>query len=123
VPVDMKASWRPLIEAYLTGRAALRGVVVLFDARRGAEDEERDLIAWLLQGGIPVIPVLTKADKLAKNKRKPAAVDLRRALELPREPLLVSSLSGDGIDDLWRVIFSLALRRDAVAAAEPDPAP
>jgi GTP-binding protein len=110
VPTDMRESWRPLIEAYLTGRSTLRGVVVLVDARRGAEDEERDLIGWLLQNGVPVVPVLTKADKLAKNKRKPAAAELRRALELPRDPLLVSSLSGDGVDDLWRTIFSLALR-------------
>ena len=119
VPVDLRASWRPLIESYLTGRPVLRGVVVLFDARRGAEDEERDLIAWLLAAGVAVIPVLTKVDKLAKNKRKPVAAALRRDLALPRDPLLVSALSGEGVDDLWRSIFNLAIRRDGAPDQTP----
>jgi GTP-binding protein len=115
VPVDLRASWRPMIEAYLTGRSLLRGVVVLFDARRGAEMEERDLVAWLLQAGVSVIPVLTKADKLAKNKRRPVAMKLRKELGLRRDPLLLSSLTGDGIEELWRAIYSLAMSREVAA--------
>jgi GTP-binding protein len=103
VPVAMRESWRPLIEAYL-GRKVLRAVVLLIDARRGAEDDERDLLEWLAGAEVPVQVVLTKIDKLAKNKRKPAVVALRRELGLARDPIACSAQSGDGIADIWRFI-------------------
>jgi GTP-binding protein len=108
VPHDMRASWRPLIEAYLGDRQALRGLVLLVDARRGAEDEERDLLAWLREGRVPARVVVTKADKLPKNKRKPAAVAVEQALGLERPAILFSSLDGEGIEALWRAIAQLA---------------
>ena len=104
VPRDMRESWRPLIESYLRDRQVLRAMVLLMDARRGAEQEEADLLDWLVDVEIPIICVLTKADKLAKNKRKPVAAALKRSLELEREPLLFSALDSVGIDELWRAI-------------------
>lgn len=101
---SMREAWRPLIESYLADRTVLRALVLLIDARRGAEDDEVDLLAWLAELHIPVIAVVTKADKLAKNKRKPMAFQVKRDLGLRREPLLVSSQTGDGIADLGRVI-------------------
>jgi GTP-binding protein len=108
VPHDMRASWRPLIEAYLGDREMLRGLVLLVDARRGAEDEERDLLAWLREGRVPARVVVTKADKLPKNKRKPAAEAVQQALGLERPAILFSSLDGEGIEALWRAIAQLA---------------
>jgi GTP-binding protein len=108
VPNEMRASWRPLIEAYLRDRQALRGLVLLVDARRGAEDEERDFLAWLREGGVPARVVVTKADKLPKNKRKPAALAVERDLALERPAILFSSLDGEGILPLWRAIAQLA---------------
>ena len=104
VSKSMRQSWRPLIESYLADRSVLRALVLLIDARRGAEDDEADLLAWLEELAIPVIAVVTKADKLAKNKRKPLAFGVKRDLGLRREPLLVSSQTGDGIAELERVI-------------------
>jgi GTP-binding protein len=108
VPHDMRASWRPLIEAYLGNREMLRGLVLLVDARRGAEDEERDLLAWLRDGRVPARVVVTKADKLPKNKRKPAAEAVQRDLGLDRPAILFSSQDGEGIEALWRAIAQLA---------------
>jgi GTP-binding protein len=102
----MRAEWRPLIEAYLADRSVLRAVVVLIDARRGAETEERELIEWLLSNEVPVIPVLTKVDKLSKSKRKPAGAALARELQLSGQPVLFSAQSGEGQDDLWRAILT-----------------
>ncbi|HUH00488.1 MAG TPA: ribosome biogenesis GTP-binding protein YihA/YsxC [Kofleriaceae bacterium] len=101
----MRAEWRPLIEAYLADRSVLRAVVVLVDARRGAELEERELIEWLLSHEIRVIPVLTKVDKLSKSKRKPAGAALVRELSLSGQPVLFSAQSGEGQDELWRAIL------------------
>src|SRR5678816_610911 len=38
----MRESWRPLIEAYLSGRKTLAGVLLLVDVRRGPQAEELD---------------------------------------------------------------------------------
>jgi GTP-binding protein len=105
----MRESWRPMIESYLQGRDVLRALVLLVDARRGAEDEEAELLEWLATMDITPIVVLTKSDKLAKNKRKPAAMAVARTLGLDREPVLFSSHTGEGLSDLWRAI-SAALR-------------
>ncbi|MEZ4360018.1 MAG: ribosome biogenesis GTP-binding protein YihA/YsxC [Kofleriaceae bacterium] len=106
VPKGMRASWQPLIESYLNGRSTLRAVLLLLDIRRGVQEEELDFVPWLLDAGIDVVPVLTKADKLAKNKRAPVQARVRRELELRRVPLAVSALSADGIDELWRLMVA-----------------
>ncbi len=105
-----RAEWQPLIEAYLGDRDVLRAVVLLVDARRGAEGEEQDLSAWLAEREIEVIPVLTKVDKLAKSKRKPAGMALARALGTRRNPVLFSAETGEGQDDLWRAITRAVTR-------------
>src|SRR5579862_9263712 len=42
-----RGEWQGMIEGYLTGRSALRAVVVLVDVRRGVEDEEMELVDFL----------------------------------------------------------------------------
>ncbi len=104
-----RAAWRPLVEAYLERRAVLRAVLVLVDARRGGEEEEKDLLDFLAAADIAARVVLTKVDKLPKAKRKPAAAEVRRALGLAREPLLASIQEPDTLADLWRFIMRQAL--------------
>lgn len=103
----MRESWRPLIETYLEKRASLAGVVLLIDIRRGVQEEELDFVPWLAQHDKPVVVVLTKADKLAKNKRMLEVTRARQALGLTRNPIAVSALSNEGFDTLWRAIGQL----------------
>ena len=105
VSKSMRSAWRPLIEAYLERSAALRAIIVLVDARRGGEQEERELLEWLDSQEIEPIVVLTKSDKLPKARRKPAAMTLTRALALDRPPLIVSAQTGEGLAELWRAIY------------------
>jgi len=104
----MRDSWRPLIEGYLAERTSLAGVLLLIDIRRGAQDEELDFAPWLAERAMPAVVALTKADKLAKNKRMLEIGRVRKALGLPRDPLAVSALSGEGIEPLWRAVVQLA---------------
>jgi GTP-binding protein len=104
VPTAMQASWQTLIERYLEDRKVLKAVVLLVDVRRGVEGEEEDLAAWLTERKVPVIGVVTKIDKVAKNKREPVLAGVKRALALPRPPIGFSAQDGDGVDDLWRAI-------------------
>jgi GTP-binding protein len=104
-----RAAWQPLVEAYLGRREVLRAVLVLIDARRGGEAEEAELLEYLAAQDIPSQVVLTKSDKLAKAKRKPAAAAVRRALGLARDPLMASIQEPDSLADLWRFIMRQAL--------------
>jgi GTP-binding protein len=111
VPVAMRGGWQPLIEAYLGKRACLAAVVLLLDVRRGAEQEELDLAAWLAERGVPLIVVVTKIDKLARNKREPVLAEVRRAMALSRLPIGFSALDGDGLEPLWKAIDRAAAER------------
>ena len=108
VDQETREGWRPLIETYLAERATLAGVLLLIDIRRNAEDEELDFVPWLQERATPIIVALTKADKLAKNKRNLEVARAKKLLALKREPIAVSTLSGDGVDTLWRSVVKLA---------------
>src|SRR5690606_37033448 len=101
---EMRESWRPLIERYLSERKTLAGVLLLVDVRRGPQDEELDFVPWLEARGTPIVVALTKSDKLAKNKRMLEVAKARKRLGLSRDPVAVSAQSGEGIDPLWRAV-------------------
>jgi GTP-binding protein len=101
VSKEERAAWRPFLEAYLGRRASLRACVLLVDARR-VDDvfDERELLGWIVARGVRAIVVMTKADKLSKHERQPAAERLGKALGA--RPLVVGALKGDGVELLWR---------------------
>lgn len=116
VNVGLKASWKPLIEAYLSNRETLAGVLLLIDIRRGPEEEELDFVPWLAERGVPVVVALTKSDKLAKNKRMLEVQQSRKTLSLTRDPFPVSTLDGEGLDTIWRAVMKLVLPKPAPTA-------
>lgn len=102
---DLKASWGRLVLEYLDRRESLGAVVFLQDSRRLPGPEEQFLWQFLRERRRPVIPVLTKADKLKPGER-------RRHLGLfagslagldvdPGEVLWFSGLTREGRDRLW----------------------
>lgn len=104
---EMRESWRPLIESYLSERKTLAGVLLLVDVRRGVQDDELDFVPWLEARETPIVVALTKADKLAKNKRMLEVSKAKKTLGLRRDPFAVSAQTGDGIDALWRAVLGL----------------
>lgn len=106
-----RSTWRPLIESYLVERRTLKVVCLLCDSRRALDlpqepaalHEEAELCRFLLDLGREVVPVMTKADKLSKHERKPAAEIVRRLLG--RAPVIFSALSGEGTAELWRRVL------------------
>jgi GTP-binding protein len=104
---EMRESWRPLIESYLSERKTLAGVLLLIDVRRGPQDDELDFVPWLEARETPIVVALTKADKLAKNKRMLEITKAKKTLGLKRDPIAVSAQTGDGIEPLWRAVTGL----------------
>jgi GTP-binding protein len=113
-----RQSWQPLIEGYTRSRRALALFVILIDARRGIEDEERQLYEWLGTENVPAQIVFTKVDKLTASARGVLRERARASFRGGRRsggPLFVSGETGEGVDGLWAAIF------DAIRGAQsPD---
>ena len=80
VPHAMSREWGVLVRAYLESRASLAGVVILMDIRHPLTDLDESLLDWCLAADVPVLAVLTKADKLARGRRGAALSDVRDRL-------------------------------------------
>ena len=79
VPIAMKKKWQQALGEYLQKRKSLKGLVVLMDIRHPFKDLDQDLIYWAVDAGLPVLALLTKADKLKSGKRKEAFMFARDA--------------------------------------------
>ena len=113
VPVSVRKKWGPMIETYLSNRKTLKGVIVIMDIRRNPRQEEYNLLAWLDLYTIASIFVLTKTDKLSKNKQAQQQQLIARALERPKNDfILFSAKTRRGRDTLWRAILSLIEIKD-----------
>jgi GTP-binding protein len=103
VPAAVKKQWGPMVEAYVSQRATLKGVVVLLDLRRMPGIEERHLIDWLRHYRVAVIPVLTKADKLSKTDRIKQRRVAGQALSMADDALILfSAKTSLGKEALWQ---------------------
>ena len=63
------ASWTRLVQQYLRGRARLRRVCLLIDARHGIKEPDRPVMQLCDAAGLSYQVVLTKIDKLALTAR------------------------------------------------------
>lgn len=97
VPPAMKAAWQALVENYLTGRANLRGVVLLMDVRRPLTDFDQQLLSWGGTSDLAFHLLLTKADKLSRNQQMQALMAVERAVQ-PHTAQLFSATHHIGID-------------------------
>ena len=59
--------WSHLVQSYLMGRANLRRILMLVDARRGLKDNDRRVMMLLDKAAQPYQIVLTKIDKIKPN--------------------------------------------------------
>ena len=60
---EERKSWAKLIEYYLTNTPTLKALALLLDCRIPPQALDRDLADFARGHGIPLLPVLTKADK------------------------------------------------------------
>ena len=103
-PEAERRAWGPLVETYLTERPTLRGVLIVVDVRRGLEAEEEALLAFLAHAGRPAAVVATKLDKLGRAGARRALATLASRLRAGLPLVGFSAHSGEGRDDVWRVV-------------------
>ncbi|HUF43877.1 MAG TPA: ribosome biogenesis GTP-binding protein YihA/YsxC [Aestuariivirgaceae bacterium] len=108
---SLVGAWQSLIRAYLRGRASLRRVFVLIDARHGITRTDEATLDLLDEAAVNYQLVLTKADKLKPPTRE--RVRLETAARIARRPAahpevhLTSSVTGAGIAEFRAEIVGL----------------
>ena len=70
VPEAIKRKWQKSLGEYLQKRESLKGLIVLMDIRHPLKDLDQQMIEWAVSVNIPVMLLLTKADKLASGAQK-----------------------------------------------------
>lgn len=95
VPQAVRAQWRTLVGAYITSRDTLTGVVLVMDARHPLTDLDVQLIHFL--GDVPLLALLSKADKLARKQQANVLASVKASLQA--EVRLFSSLTRQGVDE------------------------
>lgn len=106
-------AWRPLIEGYFSQDRRFALCVLLVDIRHDVSPLDLQMIDFLMAHDIPFMIAFTKADKLGTNAKRKQVAALSQQLAKAGDVVVlpVSSLSGEGVDDLRLLID------DAVAQA------
>lgn len=119
VPLEMKLQWQEKLAQYLEERQCLRGLVVLMDVRHPLKDLDANMIAWGVAAQMPVLVLLTKADKLKQSEKNKVLKKVKENLaELDGEVIvqLFSSLKGTGREPALRVLNGWFQRHSEIEA-------
>lgn len=106
------AAWTELVMGYLRGRAPLRRVCLLIDARHGLKPPDREVMAMMDEAAVSYGAVLTKADKARPAELEATLGRLRD--ELGRHGAahpgvaVTSALKGAGMPELRAGLAALA---------------
>lgn len=100
VAAAIKHQWQSLMTDYLERRQSLVGLVVLMDVRHPLTDLDEQVLGWGERSGLPVLILLTKADKLRRGPasavREQVAAATRGAKETRVE--LFSAVTRQGLE-------------------------
>lgn len=70
VPLELKEHWKKHLDAYLTSRRSLAGVVLVMDIRHPLSPFDCMMLEWADKAGLPVHILLSKTDKLSFGAAK-----------------------------------------------------
>ena len=106
------ADWTRLVNGYLKGRAGLRRVCLLVDARHGLKDVDRAIMTMLDQAAVVYQVVLTKADKTGAaelaGRIAATAVEIKGRVAAHPATLATSAETGAGLAELRAELAALA---------------
>ena len=109
---EEKKRWSALTDGYFTSNpniGALKLVIQLIDSRTGPTADDRDMLRYLAETGLPHIIAATKADKLNATETGKFLSGMGEDPLTAKIPLvLCSSKSGLSRDALWKAILDAA---------------
>ena len=120
VPGAMKDHWQKTLPRYLQERHSLIGLVIVMDIRNPLTDLDIQMLDWFAPLQKPIHILLTKCDKLSRDKQNRTLLQIKKKLKVDWADLyqtscsaqIFSSLKRIGIDEADNVIQNwLALYR------------
>ena len=84
------------------------GAILAVDGRHPGLASDRAAFAWLEEHGMPLVLVATKIDCLTRTERRRALDSFATSFHAPVVP--ASAVTGEGLDDLWKLIAKMASR-------------
>lgn len=98
--------WADLIEGYFNSERDLKLAVALIDIRHEPSELDKTMVNFLYEIGVPFVIVLTKADKLSRQKCNNMRNRIVKCLQLDPDiqTLITSSETKSGIDVLKQII-------------------
>ena len=101
--------WGSLIQNYLLECENLVAVAILLDSRLEPQEVDKMMVEFALSNNIPLIPVLTKADKCTQKERAQRqsqwSVLIPKMIGIP-----VSAHTGLGLSELWKALIDAAAK-------------
>lgn len=110
VSKSAREQFQVMIGEYLAKREVLKGVIQLVDARHAPSKEDIEMYQWLTSdemGGLPVLVVATKADKIARGRWNKSESTIKKALQFKDQTTdfeIFSSETKYGKDIVWEWI-------------------
>jgi GTP-binding protein len=98
VSPDVQERWERLLAAYLLERRSLVGLVLTVDIRRGLTRLDRTLLEWLRPRGLPLIVLLTKADKLGRGAGLAQLREVGKELDPGAHATRFSAIDREGVE-------------------------
>lgn len=74
----VKLQWQAHMAEFLERRQALCGLVIVMDIRHPLAEYDRRMLVWGQRAGLPVLLLLTKADKLKRGAARSALLGVER---------------------------------------------
>ena len=101
-----KEKWAKFIDAYLTKREPLCGVIQLVDLRHPPSKDDINMYEWLMHMHKDVLVVATKCDKISKGQWLKHIKQVREGLKADKSQqiLAFSAETGQGLEELHQWI-------------------
>lgn len=81
VPKMVKARWEQTLARYLETRQSLQGLILVMDCRHPLKSLDLTLLEWANRGELPTHILLTKSDKLSRNKANQTLMHVKKDLK------------------------------------------
>ncbi len=107
VPESMRKHWQKTLPTYLQQRQSLVGLVIVMDIRNPLTSLDINMLDWFAPRQKPIHVLLTKCDKLSKDKQNKTLFSVQKELEnqwstfyqTPCTAQLFSSLKKIGLEE------------------------
>lgn len=107
VPESMRKHWQKTLPTYLQQRQSLVGLVIVMDIRNPMTSLDINMLDWFAPRQKPIHILLTKCDKLSKDKQNKTLFSVQKELEnqwstfyqTPCTAQLFSSLKKIGLEE------------------------